>query len=334
MKAQGWNVLIALGLAAIFAFAVLELNVFAGSSNSTVTANVNVGNVVYIKIAPNSINLNAVTGQNSIYPQSTAVTIATNNLITDYDKGGNIAANILVEGTNFVNDSNTIGVSNTLWSATSNTAYGGTPLTTSLTDTEILIPQPSISSPSKSNNIYFGFSIPPATPAGNYIQTITFNSENTTQLVSATQNSTSANTVNVYVNIGSTCYISLSPNTITFGSIVPSTSVPTNVLVTDSDNGGNAQAAILVDGTNWALTSNSAITFGVSNTLWSSASNAIYAGNALTNTLNSNSLTGITVPAPTQASPSANAPIYFGLAVPPGTLGGSYTQTITIENSC
>ncbi len=201
-------------------------------------------------------------------------------------------------------------------------------------NTNILIPQPTLSAPSQYNNIYFGFQIPPATPAGSYIQTITFNSENTTQLVYATQNSTSANSVQVSVSVGSICYITLSPNTISFGNVFASANVPTNVLVTDSDNGGNAQATMLVYGSNWAYSANTAITFSGSNTMWNPISLSVYGGNALTTNSLSPQNTGIIIPTPTQSNPSTSNSIYFGLAVPPGTPGGVFTQTITVENSC
>jgi len=144
---------------------------------------------------------------------------------------------------------------------------------------------------------------------------------------------TASNTVTASANVQGVCYISLSSNTINFGNIAPNANVPTNMQITDYDNGGNVAANILVDGTNWIYSSNTAIYFGVSNTLWSPASQTTYTGTALTlsPTLTN---TGIVVPQPTSSTPTTSNNIYFGLAIPAGTGAGIYTQTITIENSC
>ncbi len=117
------------------------------------------------------------------------------------------------------------------------------------------------------------------------------------------------------------CTISLSPTTLSFGSINPESNVPTNKAITD-DNTGNANAYMLVYGGNWVSGSNS---FGVSNTLWDAASQTAYTGSILTATP-SNTL--ITVPA------SGSNSIYFGLGVPGATPQGAYSQNIIIENSC
>ena len=128
------------------------------------------------------------------------------------------------------------------------------------------------------------------------------------------------------------CYITLAPNLISFGSIYASANVPTNVLVTDTDNGGNAAANVLLEGTPWTLTSNSLVTFGASNTLYDSSSQGVYNGLPLSGTATS---TAITVLAPNYpSSSSANALIYFGLGIPGGAEAGAYTQNIIIENSC
>ena len=142
---------------------------------------------------------------------------------------------------------------------------------------------------------------------------------------------TASNTVTASANVQGVCYISLSSNTINFGNRAPNANVPTNMLITDYDNGGNVAANILVDGTNW-IYSNTTI-FGVSNTLWSPASQTTYTGTALTlsPTLTD---TGIVVPQPTPSTSTTSNNIYFGLAIPAGTGAGIYTQTITIENSC
>ena len=142
---------------------------------------------------------------------------------------------------------------------------------------------------------------------------------------------TASNTVTASANVQGYCYISLSNTIINFGSIAPNANVPTNMLITDYDNGGNVAANILVAGTNWIYSSNTAIYFGVSNTLWSPANQATYNGIALTLSPND---TKIVVPQPTPTNTITSNNIYFGLAIPAGTGAGIYTQTITIEDSC
>ena len=286
---------------------------FAYTSNTSATANVNVGNVIYITITPSSNTFG------NVYPGST---YDTNVLFTDTDNGGNLAANVFISGSNFIYGSNNIGVSNTLWDYPSQTLYAGTPLSGTPADTGITLAQPSIASPSTSNEIYFGVSIPSGTAVGFYTQTLTFNNIN-----SGASLGSGPATVSLTANVQGFCLISLSPTSINFGSIAASANVPTNNLITDTDSGGNVQASVLVEGTGWS----GAGSFGVSNTLYSSSSQTTYTGNALTSTL---TLTGITIAAPTQGNPSTNSPIYFGLGVPAGAPAGAYSQTITIENSC
>ena len=285
---------------------------FAATSNGSVTANVDVGYAVYISIPTNTASFG------NIYPNAVAYT---NVPITVQDNGGNLAANILVSGGAWASGSNSIPVGNTLYSNTLQTSYVGTALSGTLTDTHSTIAQPSIAANSLSNSVYFGVSIPAGTPPGLYTQALTFQNENFSNTVTSS-NALAALTANVQ----GTCYISLSPNSIGFGPIVPTANVPTNVQVTDTDNGGNAAANVLVGGTDWSFAANT-----VGQTKWDAATQSTYAGTSLTNTLVT---TGITVAAPSTGTPSTNSPIYFGLAIPAGTTSGTYTQTITLENSC
>jgi hypothetical protein len=322
MKAHAIKILSILSILtiAVMVFAVMNIGlvnfVNAATSNSAVTANVNVGNVIYLSLNPNAISFGIV------YPtQGTAANVPVNVI----DNGGNVEANVLVAGGNWIYGSNTFLVGNTLWSATSSGST--TPLTSTPTNTMVFISKPSINTPSTQNSVYFGVNVPAGMPAGLYTENIIFESYNSTIPLSSTP--VSANAV-ASVTVGSTCFISLSPNTINFGNIYASANVPTNMLITDSDNGGNVEANVLVEGTSW---NGSSVSFGVSNTLYSPSTQSAYVGNALTSTL---TLTTplITVPAPTQSVPTSSNSIYFGLGVPPGTPAGSYTQTITIENSC
>jgi hypothetical protein len=144
------------------------------SVNALTTANVvvtaNVQQVCYITLSTNSINFGQIPAAGN--------TGYTANGIVDYDQGGNVAANILVEGTNWNEVSpvtgNSFGVSNTVWGTSNTVAYSaGTPLGNTLADTNIQIPAPTQTTPTTSNNIYFGLGIPGGTPAGVYQQTIT-----------------------------------------------------------------------------------------------------------------------------------------------------------------
>ncbi|MEM3744521.1 MAG: hypothetical protein QW759_01635, partial [Candidatus Micrarchaeaceae archaeon] len=119
-----------------------------------------------------------------------------------------------------------------------------------------------------------------------------------------------------------TCTISLPTNAINFGSINPNSNTPTSNAITD-DNTGNANAYMLVYGGNWI--GPGANSFGVGNTLWAATSQSTYSGTPLSATPSN---TAIVVPAGSSNS------IYFGLGVPGGAPSGSYSQTITIENSC
>ena len=324
--------LITLGLwlavvASIATFEVYMGTANASTSNGTVTANVAVGNVIYLTVS-NSVSGNVI-NFGSMYSSSS---YDTNVLVTDNDIGGNIGANILVEGSSWLDatTSNTFGVSNTFWSPTPLTNLGTNALTSAFANTFITIAAPSLSTPYASNSIYFGVNVPGGTPEGNYIQTISFENYNASQGIY--NKSSTANAITAEVDVQGTCYISLSPNSISFGPIVASANVPTNVLVTDSDNGGNVAASLLVEGANWYLNGNTALTnFGVSNTLWDANSLSTYTGTALSNTL---ATTSITIPAPTPTNTITSNSIYFGLGVPGGTPAGSYEQTITIENSC
>jgi len=323
-KAFDYGIIVGATLVLFFALLALSGNLrftYASTSTNTLVANVAVTNVIYLSVSPNAISFGSLSPLGSY---------DANVQVTDTDNGGNIEANMLVEGTSWTYLGNTIGVSNTLWNPTALSVSGGNSLSNTFTNTGIIIPQPTLASPYKSNNIYFGVTIPGGTQPGNYVQTISFENENTTG--TTTYNSvSSAYTVTASVNVLATCFISLSPTSLNFGSIVANANVPTNNLVTDLDPNGNVAATIFVEGTSWNSVSNTLIGFGVSNTLWNPSSLVTYSGNALTNTLTS---TGITIPAPTQANPTTNSPIYFGLGVPGGTPAGSYSQTITIENSC
>jgi len=305
------------GVAAAFLsiqFGVLDL--WASSYSANAVANVVVGNVIYVSISPNTLNFGSLNPNNIYY-----FTIPN---IIDTDNGGNLAANIFLSGGNWNYGANSFGVSNTFWSAAS-PGTANTALTNTLTDTNILIPQPNIIVSSTQNTVYFvEVNIPAGTAPGNYLQNVTFENKNQ----AASVNSVPINAI-FSANVQGVCYISLNTLTINFGTVVASANVPTQFGVTDSDNGGNVAANMLVYGGNWV----GPTTFGVGNTLWNPTSSNSYIGTALTLSTG-NTITGIVIPAPTQSSPSTSNSIYFGLGVPGGAPSGTYTQNIIIENSC
>ncbi|WP_203134502.1 PGF-pre-PGF domain-containing protein [Candidatus Micrarchaeum sp.] len=120
------------------------------------------------------------------------------------------------------------------------------------------------------------------------------------------------------------CTISLSSNSVSFGSLGPDSTYPDNVMVTDY-NKGSAEAHVFVSGTNWTYGSNNAFGFGVSNTTWSSSALAIYGGKVLEKTAFNTSIAVLQ---------NGSSPVYFGLSVPGAIPAGTYTQRITITNSC
>jgi len=313
------------GIAAAFLsiqFGVLDL--WATSTNpANVVANVVVGNVIYISISPNTLNFGNLNPNSINYFPNNNI-ISTN--IIDADNGGNLAANILISGGNWNYGAYSFGVSNTFWSATSPGTVN-TALTNTLADTNILIPQPNIIYPNKQNTVYFvEVNIPAGTPPGNYLQYVTFENKNQ----GASAYSVPINAI-FSANVQGVCYISLNTLTINFGTVVASANVPTQFGVTDSDNGGNVAANMLVYGSDWV---GPTTTFGGSNTLWNPTPLAIYGGNALTTNSLSPQNTGIVIPAPTQSTQLTSNYIYFGLGVPGGAPSGTYTQNIIIENSC
>ena len=122
--------------------------------------------------------------------------------------------------------------------------------------------------------------------------------------------------------VPSGCTIALSPSSISFGTMDPGSSFPTNAAVTDT-NGGTLNSYVYVYGGNWI---SGAVSFGGSNTLWDASSQSSYTGTALTGTASN---TAILVP-PSSGSNS----VYFGVGIPNGQQALTYDQVITIENVC
>ena len=329
MKSKNFNWLVTIFVAALTFSALLLLssnNLSATTSNSQqVTASVNVPGTLYTDISPTSI-----TWKN--YP---TLENYTNTLITVSDQNGNIPGNIFIWGTATLSNTlngNSIAIGNVMWNPTLLTSYNGIPVNTLQVDTLIRVAAPTISTPTTNSPIYLGVSIPAGTPSGSYTGNIYFDIENVYGSNTIYSLQPSSNTLSVTVNVLSTCYISLSPNSINFGTLATGTTSTTWNGITDTDAGGNAQATINVWGGNWIYSSNSLISFYVANTVWSSTGTGSYSsGISLTLTPFS---TNIIVPAPTQSNSLTSNTVYFEVAVPGGAPVGAYTQNIIIANQC
>ncbi len=119
------------------------------------------------------------------------------------------------------------------------------------------------------------------------------------------------------------CTISLSPNSLSFGTLNPTANTATQNVIIDT-NSQTAAADILIYGTDWTgIGSNS---FGVGNTVWAGALDTLFS--------DANTLTYSAVLTGLQVSGDSSANVYIGAGVPGGVTGGAYTQNIVIENSC
>lgn len=141
-------------------------NVCSTSNSMTynVIAQLTVPGACFITISNTLINFGTINPGSSV---------PTANLIVDTNTGGNSNANILVAGGNWISGANQFYVANTLWAATSQSGYTGTPLQHNIlqgfVDTQIEIVYPPTSN---SNNIFFGVAVPPAQASGTYTQNI------------------------------------------------------------------------------------------------------------------------------------------------------------------
>ena len=134
------------------------------TTNTVATANVQ--STCFIGVSANTINFGTI---------NPGANVPTSQLITVQDPGGNTAANVLVAGGNWISGSNNFYVTNTLWDVSSDLTYTGNALQLApagLTDTHITVLAPSISTPTTTNNIYFGLGIPSGAVAGAYTQNI------------------------------------------------------------------------------------------------------------------------------------------------------------------
>jgi hypothetical protein len=294
------SMLIVLALAFTF-LSIANIKVAAANSTSSnVVANVAVQSYCELGGTPQTIAFGTVIGGG---------TYDTNALITA-NTVGNTNGNILVFGTLWTYISNSFAVSYTLWNPTALASYTGNALTGSPVNTFIAVAP--IAGSMATNNIYFGVQVPSGQAPDTYTQTIT--------LQDSCSGAANSFTVSATLTVPGQCYISVSPSSINFGNINPGSNTPfISNEIGDTNTGGNVNANILVEGSQWQ---NGATTFAVSNTQWN-PSNVAY-GRSLVNT-------NIQIPYP-PTSQTGN--IFFGVAVPPGEPAGTYTQNVLLENLC
>ena len=126
------------------------------------------------------------------------------------------------------------------------------------------------------------------------------------------------------VNVPTVCEVSLSPTTLNFGTVIPSqNTIYTNQNVIDTNN-GNGDATIWVYGGNW-IGANTALTFGVGNTVWAASNTAYGSGTALTQ---------ISATTSVSTNPGSPGTVWWGLGIPAGQTANVYSQTIIITNVC
>ena len=152
------SVLVPIIIAGVFFGSIAGL-LFAGGGTDAVTASVTINNYCTFTVSNTAINFG------SMNPGTTTATTA-NGVVTVTDTG-NIGSNILTSGTSWAFNSNTFGVTNTVWSPSSSTVYASANLLTgSSFDTKIVV------TTTATNTIYYGLGIPAGQAPGTYSQTI------------------------------------------------------------------------------------------------------------------------------------------------------------------
>jgi hypothetical protein len=289
---------------------------FAGASSATnVVASVSVPNFCDLTVSNTAITFGGATAV------SAGTGVAAANEETVLNSNGNLNAFIWVSGNAlWTSNANSFTVGYTLWNPTTSAVVGvGNQLTAAAANTQIPVLSAS------SNDIFFGLNaIAINQPSGIYTQNVQF-------LDSCPSSPSPVNSVTVNVvftvNIASTCTISLSPTTISFGSLAPTQSANTANGIVDTNTGGSP-ANIVVYGSNWIGPGSA--NFLVGNTLWDPTSQTSYTGNALG--LAPGTVTDIYLPANVAGATTNN--IYFGVHIPGAIQAGAYSQNIVIENSC
>ena len=132
------------------------------------------------------------------------------------------------------------------------------------------------------------------------------------------------NNINAILTIQPTCYTTVAPNAINFGSVTPGTASGA-VTATVSDGNGNVDSFPWISGGDWSV-GGAAPTFYVTNTLYYNGISAIYI--ALTSTpTNTFALVKPTATAVSNV-------LTFEVTVPAGTSADTFNQLIIITDSC
>jgi len=158
--------LLALSITIAAALIVPELGgiAFANYSN-TVTATLNVPAICTVALSTTLVNFGSVpiTGN-----------APTANAVGDTNDG-NIASNILLDGTNWISGGSNFFVSNTIWDFT--THAGGVKGNTLGLATGNLVDTQNVIGIGQLVNLFFGTQVPSQQAAGTYTQTITIENE-------------------------------------------------------------------------------------------------------------------------------------------------------------
>lgn len=156
--------LMSLSVAAAFVLSPLTGFVLgANSLSSNVIGTVTVPSTCFATVSPNAINFGSLAPTTQYAPA---------NQVVDSNAGGNVAANIVVSGTDWTTSgSGNFLVTNTVWNPTNTVTFTqSNDLTLLPVDTKIQM------SAGGSGNIFFGVQIPSGQAVGTYTQTITIES--------------------------------------------------------------------------------------------------------------------------------------------------------------
>ena len=144
-------------------------------------------------------------------------------------------------------------------------------------------------------------------------------------VIGAAKAYTSTDTITAQVTVPSICVVSLSTNSIDFGTVNAGADTGSANQQVNITNTGNTQAtSTTIKGTDWS--DGGVNSFAVGNTEWSTSAFTYGSGTDLTTT-------DATIPGG-NLNPGSSLTLYFGVGVPSGQAAATYTQTITITMNC
>jgi spore coat protein U-like protein len=140
--------------------------------------------------------------------------------------------------------------------------------------------------------------------------------------ISAVRAYTNSSDITAQVTVPAVCTVSLSANSIDFGSVAPGTDTGSNNQQVTVTNGGNTEATnVTIKGNDWSGPD----TMPVGQTQWATSAFTYGSGNALT---------ASDAVVTTNLAAGSSTTLYFGVGVPSGQAAGTYTQTITVTMNC